>query len=514
MTNSHNVHLGGLNFAVWNVQSLQNKTHEVMEHILDLSTDLAFISETWLTSQKNDVTGSILSFGYKLYHRIRRDSKKSRGGGVGIIVRSCHLLSTVKSPTYQSFEHCTYSLKKEKHNKIILVSFYRLLHVPVKTFISEFASLLESLCCLHCNFLLAGDVNIHLDDQQNSDCILFNNLLTSMNLFQLVSAPTHNKGHTLDVVISNNINGCNDISVSDVNLSDHYSISGILDYQYSKSDSYYKTIQYRKLRSVNPDAILKDLNDLVTVKFHPDNIQPFGELVYSYNNILTHVVDTHAPLVNKTIKVVPHAPWFDSEYRELRSRRRKAEKLYRRSKLSVHKLFYTDLRKQTTQLSLQKKKSYSRTKIDEASNSNKALHATLKILTGQNESPVYPEVGSDEEIANTFAKSFVSKVENIRSHIAAKPSLVHTNFIRYSAVKYVLTDFEPTNDCEIKEIIQDCGLKSCFSDPFLSELLKQNVSFFIPLWTQLVNSSLSNGSMDNLKHADIIPLLKGHDLDS
>ena len=52
MTNSHNVHLGGLNFAVWNVQSLQNKTHEVMEHILDLSTDLAFISETWLTSQK------------------------------------------------------------------------------------------------------------------------------------------------------------------------------------------------------------------------------------------------------------------------------------------------------------------------------------------------------------------------------------------------------------------------------------------------------------------------------
>ena len=46
-------------------------------------------------------------------------------------------------------------------------------------------------------------------------------------------------------------------------------------------------------------------------------------------------------------------------------------------------------------------------------------------------------------------------------------------------------------------------------DPTPAGVLKNNIDIFVPLWTHLVNLSLSTGSIDGiLKQADIIPLLK------
>jgi len=229
---------------------------------------------------------------------------------------------------------------------------------------------------------MAGDVNIHLDDTQNPDTVLFVNVLASFNLFQFVNSPTHNKGHTLDVVICNNIDGCTNISVTDVNLSDHYLINGFFKYQF-KPTSCFKTIQYRNLKYIDQNIVFNELNEQQLLRTSHSTVQSFGEQVLSYNEMLTSIVNRHAPLQQKTIKEVPHAPWFDHEYRELRKKRRKAEKLYQQTKLSVHKLNYISLRKQTTTLSQQKKKLYARTKINEASNDKKALYSTLKMLTGQ-----------------------------------------------------------------------------------------------------------------------------------
>ena len=43
--------------------------------------------------------------------------------------------------------------------------------------------------------------------------------------------------------------------------------------------------------------------------------------------------------------------------------------------------------------------------------------------------------------------------------------------------------------------------------------VKKYLSVFLPIWTHIINLSLSTGSLDNLKHATITPLLKNADLD-
>ena len=52
--------------------------------------------------------------------------------------------------------------------------------------------------------------------------------------------------------------------------------------------------------------------------------------VKCYNAAIKESVDTSYPLVTKRKKLVPNAPWFDSEYKELRKLRRRAEKSTRK----------------------------------------------------------------------------------------------------------------------------------------------------------------------------------------
>merc|ERR1712030_242557 len=51
-------------------------------------------------------------------------------------------------------------------------------------------------------FILCGDFNIHVDNPSDKTATEFLSLLDSMDLVQHVSGPTHNKGHTLDLVIT------------------------------------------------------------------------------------------------------------------------------------------------------------------------------------------------------------------------------------------------------------------------------------------------------------------------
>ena len=77
-----------------------------------------------------------------------------------------------------------------------------------------------------------------------------------------------------------------------------------------------------------------------------------------------------------------------------------------------------------------------------------------------------------------------------------------------------LEEFEPTNLDELKEILKSVDIKSCGSDPIPAELMKEHLDIFLPEICELVNLSLSTGSMDGVKSALVVPLVKSASLDS
>ena len=70
----------------WNVQSIKNKCAEVLQHISDYNADIVFLSETWMETEKNDVTAMIKESGFKMLHNRRLNREKLTGGGVGILL--------------------------------------------------------------------------------------------------------------------------------------------------------------------------------------------------------------------------------------------------------------------------------------------------------------------------------------------------------------------------------------------------------------------------------------------
>ena len=87
-------------------------------------------------------------------------------------------------------------------------------------------------------------------------------------------------------------------------------------------------------------------------------------------------------------------------------------------------------------------------------------------------------------------------------------SSFHNTTVSTSNLDQELVEFEPATVEEILQIAHSYGVKCSVEDPAPREILKENIEFFASVWTELVNISLSQGSMDCLKSAVLRPLIK------
>ena len=165
------------------------KLPELMEHLLDRQPDVAFITETWLKSEKNSITAEIKSNGYELVHKIRKDRDKNCGGGVGILIKSAITHKPLPSKEFHSFECNIASIPLNNKRTIVLISVYRPQFVPVAEFIKEFSELLEAYAVLTEDVIIAGDVNIHLETEEGSSQ-KFKDLIDLYDLKHVIG-PTH-----------------------------------------------------------------------------------------------------------------------------------------------------------------------------------------------------------------------------------------------------------------------------------------------------------------------------------
>ena len=69
-------------------------------------------------------------------------------------------------------------------------------------FFDEWSDFLDRIVIIPDELIITGDLNFHLDDTNDSDATKFLQSLDEHGLFQHVTGPTHQRGHTLDVLIT------------------------------------------------------------------------------------------------------------------------------------------------------------------------------------------------------------------------------------------------------------------------------------------------------------------------
>ena len=116
---------------------------------------------------------------------------------------------------------------------------------------------------------------------------LFNNFLDSLNLKNLVDFSTHLSNHSIDLIIM-------DKNLSLIShprrghmLSDHHFM--LADLQFITQPPPFKTIKYRKLKSISPSNFEADLRSIDL------SGNALSEHIESYNSNLVKILDFHAP---------------------------------------------------------------------------------------------------------------------------------------------------------------------------------------------------------------------------
>lgn len=159
---------------------------------------------TWMAAPPN----------FKFIHTTRPEKK---GGGIAAVFSDKYSWEEITLGDYASFEHLAISINCGF--PFLIITVYR----PPKSkygFQDNFVELLSKVSTDYDRIIILGDFNIHVDNASDSDAQNLISLLEAFDFTQHVSGPTHNKGHTLDLVISKGLN----ISVPcvvDVAISDH-----------------------------------------------------------------------------------------------------------------------------------------------------------------------------------------------------------------------------------------------------------------------------------------------------
>ena len=98
-----------------------------------------------------------------------------------------------------------------------------------------------------------------------------------------------------------------------------------------------KKVSYRKYRAISVSDLIQDIKSASILHSVGGSID---DLVDAYSTGLASIVNKHAPLITKQVKLRPNTPWYSEELRNEKQKRRKAERLYRRTKLTIN---YTEI---------------------------------------------------------------------------------------------------------------------------------------------------------------------------
>ena len=501
-----------LTAATLNCRSARSKTTLIHDYIVEKHLDFLCLTETWLKDTDNITKAALLPPGYSLVHNPRPGTR--RGGGVGVIHRDTFKCKPINTSSYSSFEHSDQTLF---HGSSLLrvIVIYKPPSTSFTDFIEDFASLLELVILSPGRLIILGDFNIHIDDDQNLHRKLFLDTLDSFNLEQHVRESTHKSGHTLDLVITRCSEDVTKVFVDQPEVSDHNSVCFHLNL--SKPPLPTKLLHYRKIKSINREEFNKDIKASSLLK---KDFNDVNELTNAYNETLSKLLDKHAPIKSKTVTIHPTSPWYTPEIHEAKKLKRKAERTWRRTRLTVHRDIFVTERNKVNELIIKSKKDFYINTIKESSNIQRDLYKCVNTLLNKNAPSKLPDSDNDTELCESMVTFFSNKIQKIESQlkeVQSKTSSDNDVSITESSIITVnstLQSFHPVTEDNIQKLISSSPSKSCVLDPIPTYLLKECLDTLLPTITHLINLSLQSCTVpDCFKTAAVTPLLKKASLD-
>ncbi len=320
--------------------------------------------------------------------------------------------------------------------------------------------------------------------------------------------PTHNRGHTLDLLISRGLN-ISSIVIKDVALSDHFCI--FFDILISVTTES-RSVSVRK-RCINENTSVLFMKAIsLTPSISADSVDL---LLDSFDSKVKNVIDDIAPIKVSKKNGRQKSFWRKSTaVQNMKRQCRKAERMWRKTKLEIHYSIYKDsLHDFNLELATARQTFFSNL-INSNLNNTRTLFATVERLTNP-PSQIPSEMLSDSK-CNEFASFFSEKISNISKEIGTSSCNTEVTQIRQQSQKELTMSVFKTIDSKIlEEIVQHLKSSTCYLDTLPTSFFKSVLNCLEADLLEVVNTSLLSGTFPNsLKTAVVKPLLKKRNLDN
>jgi len=434
-------------------------------------------------------------------------SRGPPGGGVVVILRSCLKPTVVDMRlALTTFEFLSLSFASRAGTRVTIVEVYRPGSSPITSgFFVELRTLLELLATYEGHVVVAGDLNVHLEDVLNPHTASFNALISTFGFEQHVNSPTHIKGGILDIFLIRSDSKIQDICIYPSVVSDHSFVSCSLTLNVSRPTNFVFK-QIRNFKRMDRNAFKTALMEREV--FRTDNYclqYDAHDLFQIYDTTLRSLLDVYAPL--RTVKIRSRqAQWFDRDCHNARLRVRRLERRYRYTKNSSDLDKWKAAKKEKHQLFLDKERRYWETLISANAGNSGKLWKTVSSLMGKTKAN-----GSEPALINAkdYMTYVTTKVESVSAAVSGASPPV------YRATDCRLECFDPCSAEEIREMILTSPSKSCCLDPAPTFLIKEFIDCLLPFLHGLCNKSiLTSGLPMSQKKAFVTPKLKKTGLDA
>ena len=342
-------------------------------------------------------------------------------------------------------------------------------------------------------------------------------MLEGHGLQQHIKEPTHIHGHTLDVFITRQNNSILEDcpTVLDPCLcdlkgnpsGDHFAIK--TEIRASKPKDKEKEVTFRRLRAIPMDDLIDNIQSSAALNASHETV---NQQTDAYNSSLRGIINKLAPPMKKKVKGRPIAPWYTDDIQEKKRTRRKAERMWIKSGLEIHRQIYKAEVSAVNCLIKKSKQDHYSNKISECGKDSKKLFNIAGEMMGSKRNITLPQSTSQKTLAENFNNYFAEKITSIRDGLTANSNneeLGHAHDYDTQFSGTCLDQFAPTTEQEVKKILSDSQSKSCELDPLPTDLLKKCIDPLLPCITSIINKSLETSTVpDSFKEAVVRPLLK------
>lgn len=370
MVNQH------LKLGLFNAGSLGSNQDCFVVAILRNDIDVLAINETWLRAGE-EARAPVLP-GYTLRHIPRPREIRSRGGGVGFYIKrniNAHIWAHPVDPRNKAVEQMWITLTLNGV-RLLIGTAYRPPWLDVDLFFDAISDSITS-CNKFDKLILMGDFNINFANILEYRREKLNIFLTSFNLSQVISSPTHFTATSqtiIDIV-------CTDLNAKKILLEHIGSLYGhcliVCDFNIRRDKPLPRTIIYRSLNNICSEEFK---NNLKAINW--DEMSSFASvnvMVNALNKSITDLFDIHAPQKLTVIKD-RSPPWLTDTIKLMMKLRDKAASDYQKTKLFSKKEYYKSLKSLVNKAIYAEKSAYFKQNINNKIKDPKSLWKNLKSI--------------------------------------------------------------------------------------------------------------------------------------